>query len=454
MTVATDWSTKAFFEDAEPESLDGGKTDRGALWHAISPRWGHSMHAMCSYHGMFPPRLAHYFIQRYSLPDELVLDPFSGRGTTTLQARVEDRRTISNDLSPLGYALTAAKSSPPSWETMEQYVTELEDFYKQQKSQISNVSEDIRMLFDDETLRQLVFLRSRLLREAITSWSPRDVMLAGVVAGILHGARRSDGSSMYLSISMPNTFSMPPEYVRRFIRENGLTKPEQNVFDCVREKLARIYLDSVEGSPGETHKVDASRLLAPGGGLKASNVDLVITSPPYLRVVNYGTSNWIRLWWLGIDNVSTHGGAGRKVLDAELDHRHTYETYKDFMLRIFTGIRRILKRDGVAVVVIGDVARPGHESVNLGGQLWSDVGERTGLRLVDQIEDSLPADGKVSRIWGDTKGKATDQECVLVLGREDGEIRDPREVGWDEPYRDGGPDKAHARARRRRGDPS
>src|SRR5690242_962064 len=116
MTIAEmNWLDEAFFEVPEPEPLDGGKTSEGTLWHSASVRWGHSMHTMCSYHGMFPAKLAHYFIQRYSQPGDVVLDPFSGRGTVPLQARVEGRRTISNDLNPLAYVLSLAKSNPPSW---------------------------------------------------------------------------------------------------------------------------------------------------------------------------------------------------------------------------------------------------------------------------------------------------------------------------------------------------
>ena len=79
-----DWLDEAFFEEPERDSVDGGTTNLGPLWHGVSPRWGHSMHAMCSYHGMFPAKLVHYFIQRFSEPGDLVLDPFSGRGTVPL----------------------------------------------------------------------------------------------------------------------------------------------------------------------------------------------------------------------------------------------------------------------------------------------------------------------------------------------------------------------------------
>lgn len=450
MSVQTDWFDEAFFESPGGDSLDGGTTNLGNLWHAISPRWGHSMHTMCPYHGMFPPRLAHYFIQRFSVPDDLVVDPFSGRGTTTLQARVEGRRTISNDLSPLAYVLSGAKADPPSWTSLMTFVSELERRFRARAQREPDVSADIRMLFHKSTLRQILFLREQLLSRPMTNWTPEYLILAGALAGILHGAHRSDGSSMYLSISMPNTFSMPPTYVKKYIRENGLVKIDQNVFECLRDKLARIYLDSTDGPIGRTFKKDASKILG-DHVTKSNSVNLVLTSPPYLRVVNYGTSNWIRLWLLGIDNVSRHGGAGRQSLDSELDHRHTYESYSAFMLRTLQGVRRVLRKDGVAVFVIGDVATPGKTTISLAHRIWSDIGAETGLRLLEMIEDSLPSQNKVSRIWGETKGQATDRECVLVLARRDGLPRtDSPDIDWDEPYEDGGPDDAHARLRQRR----
>ena len=123
---AVSWARDAFFDGPEIDSLDGGTTSSGPLWHAISPRWGHSMHTMCSYHGMFPARLANYFVQKYSKVGDVVLDPFSGRGTTVLQARMSGRQIIGNDLSPLAYVLTRAKADPPSWLSVMKAVDDLE----------------------------------------------------------------------------------------------------------------------------------------------------------------------------------------------------------------------------------------------------------------------------------------------------------------------------------------
>jgi SAM-dependent methyltransferase len=403
------------------------------------------MHTMCSYHGMFPAKVAHYFIQQYSKPGDVVLDPFSGRGTVPLQARAEGRLAICNDLNPLAYVLSRAKVDPPSWDTATKFVDEMERAYLKRSASEPDVTDDIRMLYHPNTLKQICFLRDFLLRRPRPQWTKQELMLAGALAGIMHGSHRRDGTSQYLSISMPNTFSMSPNYVEKYIREKGLVKIDQNVFDRLRDKLARLYLDEVVGAAGHAHSQDASKLLK-GRSLEPGSVDLIVTSPPYLQVVNYGTANWIRLWLLGLDGVGREQGAGRKSLNAALDHRHTYGSYQDFLLRTLQGVQRVLKPNGVAVFVIGDVADPGKDPVPLAAQIWQDIGDRTGLKKLDLIEDELPTQNKVSRIWGETKGQATDRDCALVLTPLDGDPgATPEAIDWEEPYKDGGPDAAHAR---------
>src|SRR6188508_2296064 len=81
-------------------------------WKDQPRLWGHSLHPMCSYLASFPAALAHAFIARYSRPGDVVLDPFSGRGTAPLQAVAEGRIGVGNDLNPLAQVLTAAKLEP------------------------------------------------------------------------------------------------------------------------------------------------------------------------------------------------------------------------------------------------------------------------------------------------------------------------------------------------------
>lgn len=448
MSATSDWVRDAFLPEPTAASVDGGTTSAGDLWHAVSSRWGPSMHTMCSYYGMFPAKVAHYFIQRYTSPGDLVVDPFSGRGTTALQAKTEGRRAICNDLSPLAYIMSRAKVDPPTWEEINARIDQLESGFNRGSPQLQ-APDEIRMLYHEDTLRQIEYIRAQINSADLQTLQKADYMILGCLAGIMHGGWRSDGTSQYLSISMPNTFSMSPAYVKNYIANNGLRKPKQNVFDRLRDKVARMYVDEVRGFPGSAHNMDASSFLSseivPNRG-----VDLVVTSPPYLRVVNYGQSNWIRLWLLGIDDVSKQSGSGRKHLDSILDHRHSYKSYCTFISRTLSSMSSVLKADGIGVVIIGDVKEPEKSAaVPLAKQVWEDVGQSTGLKLVDFIEDDLPTHSKVSRIWGETKGQATNRDCALILGRADGEPRTAnREITWDEPWKDGGPDAAHSLLRK------
>src|SRR5687768_3028323 len=94
-------------------------------WKAQPRLWGHSLHPMCSYLASFPAALTHAFIARYSRPGDVVLDPFSGRGTTPLQASAEGRIGVGNDLNPFAHLLTAAKVEPPTRPDAETRLTAL-----------------------------------------------------------------------------------------------------------------------------------------------------------------------------------------------------------------------------------------------------------------------------------------------------------------------------------------
>ena len=186
-------------------------------------------HPMCSYLASFPAALAHAFIARYSRPGDVVLDPFSGRGTTPLQAAAEGRIGVGNDLNPFAHLLTAAKVEPATRrrgrDPPRRAAARLgagrvaalaagEADRGRPRSQAGPASRrgpepvpaEVALAFHPRTLAQLLFVRT-----PSTSTTASDRFLAAAITGILHGK-----SASYLSELMPNTFSMAPRYVRDF----------------------------------------------------------------------------------------------------------------------------------------------------------------------------------------------------------------------------------------------
>ncbi|MCX7015720.1 MAG: DNA methyltransferase [Candidatus Sumerlaeota bacterium] len=375
-------------------------------WRRHPKSWGHSFHPMCSYMAMFPARIPHYFIQKFTRRGDVALDPFCGRGTTPLQACAEGRVGIGVDLNPLAWLLTAAKVDAPDKDDLLFRVEDLQTdmFY----GDIENEPPEIRMLFHDYTLSQLSYLKGALDRN-----DPRDRFLLATLTGILHGATAKDGrSSHFLSISMPNTFSMSPNYIRTYVEEHELRKVKTDVFDTLRWKIERLYRHGRPEIRGYAHLAGAQHLGdIPNRHLKRKEVKLVVSSPPYLKVVRYGLYNWIRLWLLGEDP---------ERLDQTLDQHPKLDDYLLFMHRVCQQLYRVMLPGGVCALVIGDVKTPRDTiALNLAEAVWKFLKRRkTRFELAGIIEDELAENTKVTKIWGaDKRGRATLVDRVLVLAK-------------------------------------
>ena len=85
----------------------------------------HRFHSLCPYFAMFPETFAEYWIKRLTKPEETVLDPFSGRGTTALTALLCGRNAISSDVNDVAVCLTKAKTTPPSLSRLKARVSQL-----------------------------------------------------------------------------------------------------------------------------------------------------------------------------------------------------------------------------------------------------------------------------------------------------------------------------------------
>ncbi len=367
-----------------------------AAWQGVKKTWGHSFHPMCSYMAMFPPGIPHYFIQKFTAPGDVVLDPFSGRGTTAAQACSEGRVGIGNDLNPLAHLLTQAKVDPPQMGPLMERIAALE------AACVGNLPpadapDEIRLIFHPQTLAQLSRLKELLDRNR-----REDIFILATLAGILHGK-----SAGYLSVDMPNTFSMSPGYLRTYIRAHRLELPRRDVFAALRKKILRLYSDGLPAARGHARLGDVRTIgdLASLPVVASRGVKLVVSSPPYLKVVKYGLYNWIRLWLLDEQ---------AEAVDARLDDAHGEQRYYAFMRDALAALLPLLTEDAVVALVIGDVESRGR-CVNLAQRVWEECGKPLGYKFKALVEDRIADNRKVTKIWAKTRGQATKVDRVLVM---------------------------------------
>ena len=396
-------------ETPECDAPDEWSDIDASIWQGQKGRWAAPQHYMCSYMAMFPPELPHYFIERFTKPGDTVLDPFSGRGTAPVEAAAQGRYGIGNDLNPLAVALTRGKLSNPAMDPVIDRIDELESQYDPSEWSTGKEPDRIRMIYHENTLKQLVFLRDRL------DWGVPgvDAFIVTVLMGAMHG-----GSKGFLSLPMPNTFSMSWNYIARKVREEPekFACPDRDAFEVLRTRVKRqLSKGRLPGSGtaiyGDVRELDEK--------VDHGSVQLLFTSPPYLKVIKYGLYNWIRLWFL------TESGSHEEVDDA-LDDTHALVEYLDFMRETLTTTLPLMDGErGISCWAIGDV-----KGLNLAWAVWhhaargieieADDGSILRYKLIAIVEDNIPEEQKVTKLWKTLVHRAVrvnqDGEIVDIIG--------------------------------------
>ena len=380
-----------------------------SIWQLNNRRWATPQHYTCSYMAMFPPALPHYFIMRFTEPGDIILDPFNGRGTTPLEAMAQNRVGIGNDLNDLAYLLTKGKLANPKLEDVLERLKELEKNYvRDEWLTFKGMPHKIRMIYHPDTQKQLMFLKQEL------NWRDEkiDSFISMILMGSMHGP-----SQGFLSISMPNTFSMSWNYVRKYINEKKLKRPKRDVFKIVEKRCRKTLREGKLPGKGIAIHGDV-RDLRKSKHLKPNSIKMIFSSPPYLKVIKYGLYNWIRLWWLIGDY---------KIIDKKLDDNHDIHNYLDFMKEVLEETLPLMnKESGIACWVIGDV-----KEENLAKLVWNEVGSKIKIdegdgnklryKLLGIIEDPIRNEEKVTRIWNsetNKSGKATPIDRIMIICRD------------------------------------
>jgi site-specific DNA-methyltransferase (adenine-specific) len=344
---------------------------------------------------MFPPSMPHTFITWLTNPGDVVYDPFAGRGTTPLEACLTGRVGLGSDANPLAWLLTASKVDIPTLRQVERRLADLRS--RAGEADIDSVPPDIRMLFADSTLAQLIWLRSVLDTRRRT-----DRFVMSVLAGGLHGNANRNGTTRGLTVAMPNTFAMSPGYVRRYIKEQGLVAPEVDVLGFLERRIRNYDLEPANYRRGDAWLGDARSSQWPTGVERAK---LIFTSPPYLEVIQYGKYNWIRLWLIEEEP---------KQVDRDSFTSSSVDRYVEFMSSVIRQLELKLRPDGYLVLTLGDVRR-GDRNINLAEVVRDRCLGGTRLKVVGIVVDAVPEKHKVSRIWKSKPGRATKVDRLLVL---------------------------------------
>ena len=231
-----------FIEALRRFSFDGSPTvevEEAGLRYFVNAFWtagqrrGHSIHEV-SYRACFKSQLPAFFIERLTEPGDRVFDPFSGRGTTAVQAALMGRAPAANDVNPLSAMLCAPRLDPPPVALVAARLREID-----LSVAVNDPAEaDLLAFYHPETLRQITALRAWLLGRG-DAIDPVDAWIRMVAINRLTG--HSPG--FFSVYTMPPNQAVSAVSQRKINEVRSQVPPSRNVPAIILKKTLSLLSD-------------------------------------------------------------------------------------------------------------------------------------------------------------------------------------------------------------------
>lgn len=311
------------------------------FWTA-KQRQAASIHEI-SYRACFKPQLPRFFIEGLTEPGDLVYDPFAGRGTTPVEAALLGRRIIANDINPLSAILTRPRFFIPDLASVKERLGKI-------PLARGGADIDLSMFYHPRTKEEIVALRQYLLErreqgteDYIDQWIR--LVATNRLSGHSHG--------FFSVYTLPPNQAVSPKR-QALLNEKRKQRPEyRDIVSRILRKSRSLVRNMTPSQGQRLAQAGASgRFLCQDARwtkeIKGESVDLTVTSPPFLDVVQYAQDNWLRCWFNGID---------AEAVGAEMTTAHSLAEWQGVMGAVLVELYRITRPGGWAAFEVGEVRK-------------------------------------------------------------------------------------------------
>ena len=364
------------------------------FWTA-KQRAAHSLHEI-SYRACFKPQLPRFFIERFTAPGEKVYDPFMGRGTTLLESALLGRIPVGCDVNPLSAMLCLPRLHSVDMNAIEKRLDEID------LNQATELREDLLVFYHPETLRGLCSLREYFLRrQSEGTLDATDAWIRMVATNRLTG----HSAGFFSVYTLPPNQAVSIASQIRINEKRRQTPTPRDIRKIICKKSASLLSDLTREERENLKRIGDKASCLTGSSASTPDiahhsVSLVVTSPPFLDIVQYDQDNWLRCWFNGIDSKAVPIWQLRNA-----------QAWQDAMSTVFVELARILVSGGVVAFEVGEVR---------GGKILLEdlvlpAASASGLQpfaiLINDQEFT-----KTSNCWGvDNASKGTNTNRIVLL---------------------------------------
>ncbi|UES60233.1 RNA methyltransferase (plasmid) [Roseibium aggregatum] len=350
----------------ESTSADCSDEKRVFDWD-FKVRVAEEIDAIHPYPAKFIPEIPKQLLAEFPRPSGIVVDPFSGSGTTLVQCQKAGVTSAGIDLNPIACLIARVKTSPlPSG---------IRDAVEGVLHVAGQIAPDIPLIprldhwFETSVQRELAALIA-----AIDAAAPEfEDVLRLALSSIIVRVSNQESDTRYAAVAKPRL----KEGVRGVYR----TAAERIIkaLECRNYSLneARVYNSN-------TLDFDWNEISEP--------VAAVITSPPYPNAYEYWLYHKYRMYWLGYDPISVkEQEIGARAHFFKKNH-HTAEDFSRQMRGVLEDLAEKLAPKGYAAFVVGRSKIHGEIVDN--AELIRAAGAEFGFKVKYRSERTIAASRK------------------------------------------------------------
>lgn len=353
-----------------------------------------------------------------------VYDPFMGSGTSLVEASLRGYDYYGSDIDPLSKVLSVVKSNKYSKRDLSviknSIDTLMEELIQSKKTVIPDIP-NINHWFTDNNINSLG--RIRYLIDNVSDKKSKEFMLI-CLASIIRKSSLADEMS-------------PKPYI-----SSRFKKPEEDPIRLFEKRCTDYYKRLVDFSKSSTGKRKYIGNDARKSDIKDSQIDIAITSPPYINAFDYVRTLKLENLWLGlVDDASLKGirenniGTENISINADIDKvEHpvlqdsislirekdkkraiVVEKYFLDMSENISDVYRVLKPGGRYTIVVADsMIRGVHVPTR---DILIDLAEKAGFKLVTYFGYVIK--NRYLRIPRSGQGGFMKVDWVIVLEKSD-----------------------------------
>ena len=302
------------------------------FWTA-KQRQANSIHEI-SYRACYKPQLPRFFIDIFTKENDVVYDPFAGRGTTLIEAGLMGRNIVSNDVNPLSKILTIPRLDIPTINQIEQRLDEI--VFEKVEADI-----DVSMFFHKDTELEIVSLKNQLTDSAVDNW------IRMVATNRLTG----HSSGFFSGYTLPPNQAASQRRQKLINKRLGIVPSYKNTKEIIIKKSKSLMRNINSDLSRRLEDVSSTAIFSSLDSRKTNHISsdsvhLTVTSPPFLNIVRYAEDNWLRSWFNGID---------ASKIESKISSCRTVDNWSNIMSGVFSELYRVTVPGGWVAFEVGEV---------------------------------------------------------------------------------------------------